>query len=70
MGDGIDLAALDNPEHAAMIDNFKDQLLVAMVVKYGPEVNILVSEVDATGDYVLKMNINGGSFNFTAERKQ
>lgn len=70
MGEGIDLAAQDNPEHAEIMENFRDQLLLALIIKYGPNVSIPVADVDATGGYILKMSIDGISFNFTAERKQ
>lgn len=70
MGEGINLAAVDNPEHAAIIDNFKDQLLLALVNKFGPKVSIPVAEVDAIGGYVMKLSVVNGVFNLVAEKKQ
>lgn len=67
---GIDLARQDAPEHAAMIEAFKEQLLLAFVRRLGGKVSIPVDEVDQTGRYVLKMNIVDRIFNFSLEKKQ
>lgn len=69
MGKGVDMARADAPEHAAVIDNFKDQLLIAMVVKAGGKYEIDVAEVDATGGWVLGFRIENGRFYFEASRK-
>ena len=37
MGKGIDLARAAAPEHAAMLDDFKDQLLIALVKRLAKE---------------------------------
>lgn len=70
MGIGIDLAKQDAPLHAQAIDDFKDQLLIAMIKRLGPNVSIPVKEVDETGRYVVAMNIKDGNFNFELRKKQ
>jgi len=70
MGKGIDLARDAAPEHAAILDDFKDQLLIAFVKQNGGKLSISVSDVDATGDTVLMMNVKDGVFNFEARKKQ
>lgn len=71
MGSGIDAARAEAPEHAKVMDNFKDQLLVALLKRLGPRVTIPISEVDATGDSVVSMAINQETraFEFVVGRK-
>lgn len=69
MGKGIDMARGDAPEHAEVLDNFKDQLLVALVVKAGGKLTISVADVDATGGWVLAFAVRDGAFHFEARRK-
>jgi len=70
MGKGIDLARPDAPQHAAVLDEFKDQLLIALIQRLGGRVNVPVKDVDQTGGVVLMMNIVDGSFNFEVRKKQ
>lgn len=70
MGKGIDLARADAPEHAAMIDDLKDQLLIAFVKRLGRNVSVPVKEIDETGRYTLSFNIENGMFNFHLREKQ
>lgn len=70
MGKGIDLARPHAPAHAAVLDDFKDQLLIALVKRLGSNVSIPIAEVDATGGHTLAFNISGGAFNFVLGRKQ
>lgn len=73
MGQGIDLARADAPEHAALLDNFKDQLLLAIVARApGGKLSIPVEDVDATGGYVLAMAVDPVArvFHFEARAKQ
>lgn len=44
-------------EHAAVIELFKGQLLIALVRRLGSDVSIPVAEVDATGDVNLKLAV-------------
>lgn len=69
MGKGIDMARADAPEHAEVLDNFKEQLLVAMVVKAGGKYEIPIADVDATGGWVLAFRVDNGKFIFEARRK-
>lgn len=73
MGKGIDLARPFAPEHAAVLDDFKDQLLIVLLRRLGAldkTVSIPVSEVDDTGGLLCSMNIVDRTFNFTLGRKQ
>lgn len=71
MGKGTDMAReAGGALHAQAIDDFKDQLLIALLRRLGPKVDIPVSEVDATGGYTVKLSVEGGSFHFTVEQKQ
>lgn len=53
MGKGIDLAAFDSPIHAAVLEELRDQLLIAFLLKLGGKVDLTVAEVDATGGYLM-----------------
>lgn len=46
-----------SPEHAALIELFKGQLLIALVRRLGSDVSIPVAEVDATHDVNLKLAV-------------
>lgn len=70
MGKGIDLAREDAPLHAAVLDDFKDQLLIVFLKRLGGEVTIPVSEVDDTGGDLLTFSVKDGNFNFVARKKQ
>ena len=70
MGEGIDLARDEAPEHTEILDNFKDQLLLAMVKRLGENVSIPFSELDETGQYVLAMAVTGNAFHFKLSKKQ
>lgn len=45
------------PEHAAVIELFKGQLLIALVRRLGSDVSIPVAEVDATGNVNLSLAV-------------
>lgn len=70
MGQGIDAARSLAPEHAAMLDNLKDQLLIVFLKRLGGKVSIPVSEVDDTGGDLVSFSINEGNFNFNVSKKQ
>ena len=70
MGKGVDLAREDNPEHAAVIDSFKDQLLIVFLKRLGGNVSIPLSEVDDTGRDLLAFRIDGDQvFHFEIRNK-
>ena len=70
MGQGIELARAEAPLHAAVLDDFKDQLLIALIQRLSGKVSIPATEVDETGGYLLAMSINDGAFNFELVKKQ
>lgn len=70
MGQGIDLARADAPEHAQAIDDFKDQLLLVLLRRLGGNVRISVSECDDTGGLVAHMSVKDGVFHFVVKPKQ
>lgn len=70
MGKGIDMARTDAPEHAAVLDNFKDQLLIVFLKRLGGKVSIPVAEVDDTGQDMLAFRIDENKvFHFEASKK-
>lgn len=71
MGKGIDLARDLAPEHAAVLDDLKDQLLIAFVQRLGGKVSIPVAAIDNTGGYVLAFSVDEAkNFNFVLQQKQ
>lgn len=70
MGKGIDLARIDAPEHAAVLDDFKDQLLMVFLRRLDSKVSIPISEIDDTTGLLMAMNIVDGVFNFELRKKQ
>lgn len=74
MGDGIKLAALHAPEHAAMLDNLKDQLLIVFLKRLesmGHPLTFPVGEIDDTGQDLLSFSIDPVTreFRFTVGKK-
>lgn len=71
MGKGIDLARPDAPLHAAVLDDFKDQLLVVLLKRLAVDgkVNIPLAEMDDTGSDLVAFSINDGVFNFEVRKK-
>ncbi len=70
MGKGIDLAKEDNPEHAQILDDFRDQLLIAFLRRLDGTIDIPVKEIDETGRYLLSMKITDGRmFHFKLSKK-
>lgn len=70
MGKGIDLARSDAPEHAAVMDDFKDQLLIVFLKRLGGKVSIPLAEVDDTGQDTLAFRIDENKvFHFETRRK-
>ncbi len=65
MGQGIEMARALAPEHAAAIDNMKDQLLIALIKRLGGTVEMPVSEVDDTGQDLLSFSLNPTTRKFT-----
>jgi hypothetical protein len=70
LGKGIDLARPHAPEHAQVLDDFKDQLLIALVRRLGGVVDMPVAEVDDTGSVTLALSVNDRTFHFEVRKKQ
>lgn len=74
MGKGIDLArAAGAGIHADVLDDFKDQLLIALLNRLADKngtVSIPVLEVDMTGLLTVSFRIDDGVFHFEVRRKQ
>lgn len=70
MGKGIDLAREDAPLHAAVLDDFKDQLLLVFLRRLGGAVDIPVSEIDDTSGLLGAFSVNDGVFHFELRKKQ
>jgi len=68
MGQGIDFAAMDNPEHAKALDNLKDQLLIVFTKrlrnKYKDDLVFSVAEVDDTGSDLFAFRIDPKTLHF------
>lgn len=69
MGKGIDLARDSAPEHAAVLDDFKDQLLIVFLKRLGGKVSIPLAEVDDTGGDMLAFRVDNGVFHFETGKK-
>jgi len=70
MGEGLELARNVAPEHVAMLENLRDQLLIVFLRRLGGNVSIPVAEIDDTANCLLSMNVVDGVFNFNLEKKQ
>lgn len=75
MGKGIDAARGDAPLHAAVLDDFKDQLLIVFLKRlraHGDNLKFPVAEIDDTGQDTVAFHIDPGTREFTFElgRKQ
>jgi len=79
MGQGQDLARAADPgaPHHDVLENFRDQLLVALLKRLaGKEgvIQIPVAEIDATGDSIVHFAVRPGPagqvFHFEVRRKQ
>ena len=70
MGKGIELAAQDAPEHAAVIDNLKDQILIVFLRRLGRKVSIPVTEIDDTEQELFAFRIDEDKvFHFELRKK-
>lgn len=71
MGYGTDAARAEAPEHAAMIDTFKEALLLILIKRAGGRVKISADEIDSAGELVLLMNLEPEkrTFNFEVRKK-
>ena len=58
MGSGINMARGDAPEHAALLDDLKDQLLIVLIKRLGGKITLPIAEVDDTGQDMLSMSVD------------
>lgn len=72
MGRGIEIARVDAPEHAAMMEDLKEQLLLVFLKRLGGEAEVPASEIDATGGYNMTLSLDTVTrvFHFKLEKKQ
>jgi hypothetical protein len=74
MGKGIDMARADAPEHAALMDDFKDQFIIVALKrleKLGDNLVFPLAEVDDTGQDMLAFRIDEQkNFIFVLEKKE
>jgi hypothetical protein len=75
MGDGINMARIDSPEHAAAMENFRDQLLIVFLKRLlkgsgKTRLRIPVAETDDTGGDLLAFAVRDGDFIFEVRKKQ
>jgi hypothetical protein len=70
MGKGIDAARSSAPEHAAVLDDFKDQMLIVFLKRLGGKVSIPLAEVDDTGQDLFAFRIDESKvFHFELRKK-
>lgn len=71
MGKGIDIAreVFNAPEHAQLLDDLKDQLLIVFLKRLGGKLECSIAEVDDTGGDMMKLAVRNGRFYFELERK-
>lgn len=74
MGKGIDLARAAAPEHAAVLDDFKDQLIIVCMKRLADasgKVDIPVAEVDDTKSDLLAFRVDPDTriFHFELRKK-
>jgi hypothetical protein len=58
MGKGIEMARELAPEHAAALDDMKEQLLIVFLKRLGGSINIPVAEVDDTGGDLFALSVD------------
>jgi len=70
VGKGIEIAKSDNPLHAALMDDLKDQLLIVFLKRLGGKISIPVTEIDSTGMDLLAFRVDEHKiFHFQLLRK-
>lgn len=62
-------AEATDPVAAELLEQLRDQLLIVLIRRSGGRVTVPVQEIDATGDLVLSMEVDGESFIFAVEPK-
>lgn len=72
MGKGIDAIRDQDPHLAALMDDLKDQLLIAFLKRLGGKITMPVVEIDDTGGslFMLRFDPAARAFHFELKRKQ
>jgi hypothetical protein len=70
MGQGREQARPLAPEHVALLDELRDQLLIVFLKRLGGTASFPVREVDDTGNDVMAFSVIDGVFYFTIQRKE
>ena len=71
MGRGVDLAkALGGEEHARLIEDMTEQLLIVLVNRLGGKVSVPVAEIDGTGRFDLLMSLDPATRVFTFQARE
>jgi hypothetical protein len=61
---------IDAPEHAAVIDALKEQLLIVFLKRVGGKATIPVAEIDDTGGDLLSFRVDENkNFHFELSKK-
>lgn len=69
MADGMNAARPLAPEHVALLENLRDQLLIVFLKRLGGRVAIPVAEADDTGNDLFAFSLVNGKFHFEIQRK-
>ena len=70
MGKGIDMARAFAPEHAALLDDLKDQLLIIFLRRLGRSASISIAEMDDTSQELFAFRIDENkTCHFELQRK-
>ena len=71
MGKGTQIAAevFGSPEHAALVDDLKEQLLIVFLKRLGGRLECSLAEVDDTSQDMFVLSFRDGRFLFEIERK-
>lgn len=73
MGKGIEMARVNAPEHAALMDDFRDDLLIVAMKrlrKYGDSLVFSVAETDDVRLDMLAFKVVDGAFHFQLQKKE
>lgn len=71
MGKGTDMVRKLSPEHAEMIDDLKEQLLIVFLKRLGGALDIPIAEVDDTGQdlFAFSVDFEKRTFHFETRKK-
>lgn len=71
MGKAIDLVRAFAPEHAAVLDDLKDQLLIVLLKRLGGSIDVPVAEVDDTAQDMMSFSLDPETqlFHFEIRKK-